>query len=141
MYPLIAYKMELQIRIIGVLFIGLAFIHVFFPSYFHWKRELDSLSLINRQMMYVHLFFIAFGILLLGLFCLTSADALLATTIGRRIALGLGIFWAARLYFQFFVYSPRLWKGKRFETIIHILFSLLWAYLSTIFILVYLENR
>jgi hypothetical protein len=85
--------MELQIKIIGGLFILLAFLHVFFPKYFKWKQELDSLSLINRQMMYIHMFFIAFGVFLLGLLCLISSDALLDTAFGKRISLGLGIFW------------------------------------------------
>jgi hypothetical protein len=130
--------MELQIKIIGGLFILLAFLHVFFPKYFNWKQELSSLSLISRQMMYVHLFFIALGIFLLGLLCLTSSGALLNTQLGKRISLGIGIFWAIRLYAQFFVYSPKLWKGKTFETAVHILFSLFWTYASAIFILGYL---
>jgi|SRR5579859_7104966 len=131
--------MELQIKIIGGLFILLAFLHVFFPGYFNWKGELGSLSCINRQMMYVHMFFIAFGVFLLGILCLTSSGALVSTQFGKRISLGLGIFWAMRLYFQFFVYSPKLWKGKIVETVVHILFSLFWAYVSTIFFLVYWE--
>jgi len=129
--------MEWQIKIIGCLFILLAFLHVFFPKYFNWRVELGSLSLINRQMMYVHLFFIAFGVFLLGLLCLTSSHTLSSTGLGRHLCLGLGIFWAVRLYVQFFVYSGALWKGKTFETIVHIFFSLLWAYVSTIFFLAY----
>ena len=132
--------MLVQLRIIGGLFILLAFLHVFFPKYFAWKQELSSLSLINRQMMYVHLFFIALLVFLLGLLCLTSADALLNTQLGKRISLGLGLFWAIRLYVQFFVYSPKLWKGKTFETAMHILFSLFWAYVSTIFIIISLVS-
>jgi hypothetical protein len=132
--------MELQIKIIGGLFILLAFLHVFFPKYFSWKQELSSLSLINRQMMYVHMFFIAFGVFLLGLLCLTSSNALLDTASGKRISLGLGIFWAARLYVQLFVYSRKLWKGRAFETIVHILFCLFWGYVSTIFLLGYLTS-
>jgi hypothetical protein len=128
----------LQIKIIGGLFILLAFLHVFFPKYFNWKQELGSLSLINRQMMYVHMFFIGFGVFLLGLLCLTSSEALLDTAFGKRISLGLGIFWAARLYVQLFVYSPTLWKGRAFETMVHILLCLFWAYVSTIFLLGYL---
>ena len=131
--------MLLQIKIVGGLFILLAFLHVFFPKYFSWKQELSALSLINRQMMYVHLFFIALLVFLLGLLCLASADALVNTRLGKRISLGLGVFWAIRLYVQFFVYSPKLWKGKRFETSMHILFSLFWAYVSTIFMLAYWE--
>jgi len=131
--------MELQIKIIGCLFILLALIHIFFPRYFNWKQELSSLSLINRQMMYIHMFFIALLVFLLGVLCLTSSDALLNTIFGRRISLGLGIFWAVRLYVQFFVYSRKLWRGKMFETLVHILFSIFWAYVSIIFILGYFK--
>jgi hypothetical protein len=133
--------MELQIRIIGGLLVLLAVLHVFFPRYFNWKQEFDPLALINRQMIYVHMFFIAFGVFLLGLLCLTSSDALLSTTIGRRISLGIGLFWAVRLYVQFFVYSPRLWRGRTFETIVHIVFALFWTYLTIIFTLGYLKGQ
>jgi hypothetical protein len=39
----------------------------------------------------------------------------------------------ARLFIQFFGYSSKLWKGKIFETLIHIIFSLFWIYLSIVF--------
>jgi hypothetical protein len=85
--------------------------------------------------MYVHSFFIAFVVLLIGVLCLTSAEELTSTTLGKRISLGLGIFWTTRLFIQFFGYSSKLWKGKSFETSVHIFFSIFWVYLSTIFIL------
>lgn len=116
----------------------LAVIHLVFPKYFRWKEELNSLSLINRQIMYVHTFFIAFVVFLMGLLCLTSSTELLSTSLGKRVLLVLGIFWAVRLYVQFFGYSSKLWRGKLFETMAHILFSFFWIYLSTIFILGYL---
>ena len=65
------YQMELHLKIIGTLLIILAFIHAIFPKYFNWKQELNSLSIINRQLMYVHSFFIAFVVLLMGVLCLT----------------------------------------------------------------------
>ena len=129
--------MELQIRIIGGLFILLAILHAFFPKYFNWKMEFSSLSLMNRQMIHAHIFFIGFGLFLLGLLCITSSNALIHTEFGRRISLGLGVFWAVRLYFQFFVYSSMLWKGKAFETRVHIIMSLFWAYASAVFFLAY----
>ena len=88
--------------------------------------------------MYVHMFFIAFGVLLIGLLCLTSSHELSTTILGKNISLGLGIFWTVRLFVQFFGYSSKLWKGKPFETAIHILFSMFWAYLSTVFIMTYI---
>lgn len=125
--------METNFKIIGVLLMVLAMIHVFFPKYFNWKQELKPLSLINRQMMAVHTFFIALVVFLTGLLCLTSATDLIQTKLGKTMSLGLGIFWAARLFFQLFIYSSKLWKGKKFETTIHILFLFLWAYLSGTF--------
>jgi hypothetical protein len=102
--------MKLQLNIIGVLLLLLSGIHMFFPGYFHWKEDLKSLSLINRQMMQVHAFFIA-----------------------------LVVFWGIRLFFQLFVYSPELWKGKRRETVIHILFTCLWIYFSLLFLFPFMQ--
>lgn len=111
----------------------LACIHLVFPGYFKWKEELSSLSLVNKQMMVIHTFFIALMLFLMGLLCFTSSFDLVHTRLGKTITLGLGIFWAIRLYIQFFGYSSKLWKGKKFETAMHILFSILWVYLSTVF--------
>ena len=127
--------MELHLRITGVLLIGLALLHVLFPRYFKWKAEMTLISHINREMMYVHAFFIAFTVFLMGLLCLTSAPELLTTPLGKKMAFGLGLFWAARLLIQFFGYSSLHWRGKRFETVIHIILSILWLYFAGVFFL------
>ena len=88
-------------------------------------------------MMTVHTFFIALTVFLMGLLCLTSPTEIIETNLGKKISLGLGIFWTVRLVIQFFGYSTDLWKGKKFETFMHILFSLLWTYLSIIFFTTY----
>ena len=125
--------MEIHLKIIGILLCILALAHVAFPRYFNWKTELQTLSLINRQMMIVHTFFIALTVFLMGLLCFTSSKELINTRLGQTIALGFAIFWSIRLLIQFFGYSAELWKGKTFETSIHIIFSLLWLYLSYVF--------
>jgi hypothetical protein len=129
--------MEIHFKIIGIVLIVLAFIHAIFPKFFNWDKELASLSLINRQMMVVHTFFIAFVVFLMGLLCLSSSHELIETNLGKKIVLVFGVFWSVRLFVQFFGYSAALWKGKTFETAVHILFTLLWTYLSLIFLLTY----
>ena len=129
--------METNFRIAGVLLIVLSLIHLVFPKRFNWKHELGLLSLINRQMMVIHTFFIALTILLIGVLCITSSRELIETNLGKRISLGLGIFWTIRFFVQFFGYSPELWRGKTFETISHVLFALFWAYLSIVFFTTY----
>lgn len=125
--------MEIHFKTIGILLMTLAWVHVVFPKYFNWKKELKSLNLINRQMMEVHTFYIALVVFLMGLLCFTSSADLIETKLGKSISLGLAIFWTSRLFFQFFVYSSKLWKGKTFETTVHIIFSGLWIYLSIVF--------
>ena len=125
--------MELQLKIVGFLFVALAFTHVIFPKYFDWKNDLKDMSLINREVMYVHTFFIGLMVFLMGLLCITSSAALTQTKLGSTIALGLAIFWGIRLIVQFFGYSSQHWKGKRFETIVHVLLSILWLYVTAVF--------
>ncbi len=129
--------MILHLKIIGLIFIVLSLLHAGFPKYFKWADECCSLSLINRQMMYVHTFFLALALFLMGVLCLTSANEIVETELGKKLALGLGIFWGLRLLFQFFVYSSEHWKGKSFQTTIHVLFSALWTYITVVFFLIY----
>lgn len=126
--------MELHLKVIGVSLAVLAIVHVIFPRYFDWKIQLSGLSLINRQMMYVHTFFIALVVLLMGVLCITSANEMVNTALGKKICFGLFVFWFARLVIQFFGYSSELWKGKTFETTVHVVFTFLWVYLSGVFL-------
>lgn len=125
--------MHIHLKTIGIILIILALVHIAFPKYFNWNKELKSLSLINQQMMVVHTFFIALTVFLMGLLCFTLPNELIETNLGNKICLGLGLFWTARLLIQFFGYSSKLWKGMVLETTIHILFIFLWTYLSFIF--------
>ena len=133
--------MQIHLFIVGALLVGLALIHVIFPRYFNWESELKLLSLINRQMMLVHTFFIALTVFLMGLLCLTSSNELIQTNLGRKISLGLGLFWITRFFIQFFVYAKDLWKGRLFETTVHVMFSILWAYFSFIFLFIFFKYR
>ncbi len=129
--------MKLHLEIIGFLLVGLAVLHIFFPKYFNWKKELLPLSLINKQLMYVHTFFIGLMVFQMGILCIAQAEQIINTDLGHILSLGLFIFWFTRLIFQLFVYSPKLWKGKRFETIVHVVFTLLWIYFCIVFFTIY----
>jgi hypothetical protein len=129
--------MEVNLKLIGILLALLSLFHLGFPKYFNWKSEFQNVSLVNTQMMYVHTFFVAFVFFLMGIFSFFYANEIVSTHLGKTISFGFFIFWFTRLIFQFFVYSSKLWKGKNFETIMHIVFSILWGYLSIIYFLVF----
>ena len=123
-----------HIRFSGILMLFLALIHLGFPRRFGWKKEFKPLSLLSNQLMYIHTFFIALTVFLFGLLCLFCAPELMENNrLAHSIALLLAVFWGLRSIFQFFVYSPALWRGKKLETSLHIAFSILWLYFTFVF--------
>lgn len=68
----------------------------------------------------------------MGLPCLLDPTVLLERSRAAAWASWLlAAFWAARLYCQWFVYRRDLWRGIRFETATHWLFTGIWMALNT----------
>ena len=127
-------SLSFQLKIVGASLLLLALAHAFFPRWFNWTEELGRLSSLNRQVFQIHCFFIGLILFLFGLLSLCFTDALLERTrLAQVVLAGLLVFWLARLVVQLFVYDPSLWKGNRFNTRIHLLFSLTWAYYVAVF--------
>lgn len=125
--------MWIHLKVIGWLLVLLSLLHVFVPGYLDWKKDLAPIGLMNRQMMMTHMIFIAITVFAIGLLCVTSTADLLTTPLGRKLCLGLAVFWALRLFFQLFVYSAELWRGKTFETFIHFMAVGFWVYMMVVF--------
>ena len=122
--------LTLLLQIAGASLLAISLLHFALPKRFAWSEELARLSLLNRQIFYVHTFFIAFIVAQMGVLFLFFPAALLEPSpLARLLAAGLWLFWFARAVIQFFVYSPALWRGKPFETFVHIAVSAFWLYL------------
>jgi hypothetical protein len=126
--------LEICLRIAGALLVVLATAHAAFPKRFRWAEELSRLSLLNRQMFLVHVAYIVFLVASMGVLSLVFTDALLEKSALSKIVLAwLFVFWFSRLFVQWLVYDRALWRGDRFATTVHILFTVLWIYLSVVF--------
>lgn len=126
--------LEVLVRLTGAALLGLGLLHAAFPRRFSWKEELQNISLLTRQIFYVHHFFIALICVLQGILCGLYAPLLLdGSPLARVVSTGLSVFWAFRLLFQFWVYDSELWRGKRFETSIHLIFAATWLGLTALF--------
>ena len=85
-------------------------------------------------MFHVHTFFVCLVLVLFGTLSLLAPDALLEPTrLARLVLVGIALFWAVRLYCQWFVYDARLWRGQRFETTMHLVFTALWCYFVAVY--------
>ena len=56
------------------------------------------------------------------------------TRLSRALLVGLTIFWSLRMVMPWAFYSPAIWRGHRFNTVMHYLFSALWIYVSSVFV-------
>jgi hypothetical protein len=107
---------ELHLRIVGVLLLALTAMNLcIVPRRFGWKQEMARLSLLNRQIFQVHAGFICVVLVMMA------------------VLLGLGGFWFVRLLTQWLVYSPQVWRGHRFNTVMHGAFTGLWTYFTGVF--------
>ncbi len=126
--------LEPTLRVMGVSQVALSLLHLAFPRRFGWRAELAAVSLLTREIFYVHTFFVCLVVAGMGALCAVDPGALLARSrLGAWVAAGGALFWGARLYIQFFVYSASHWRGRRFEFGVHVAFSLLWTFYTVVF--------
>ncbi len=124
-----------HLKIAGSLMLSLSALHLVFPKRFRWKEDLAQLQDLNRQIFYVHCFFICLVLCLMGGLCLFFTDQFLSGgDLRRLVAGGFSLFWSMRLFIQLFVYDKKLWQGKALETSVHVIFIGLWSYFTAVFL-------
>lgn len=127
-------SLELHLRVAGALLLLLAAIHPLIPKELRWKEDLPKLAPVNRQIFLVHASFLLLLLILVGLLLLFHAGELAASgRLSRAVLGGLALFWGLRLFTQLFVYDRSLWRDNPRYTAVHVAFTLLWLYLTTVF--------
>ena len=124
----------LHLRLAGVVMASLVVVNLLVPGRFHWREEMSRLSLVNRQIFQAHSVFLVLTLALFSALLLTCGTALLEPTrLSRAVLSGLTIFWGLRMLMQWCFYSPLIWRGHRFNTVMHYVFSVVWVYVTTVF--------
>lgn len=101
--------LEILLRIAGAGLVMLAFLHIPIGRKLRWREDGRKLSPENEQVFHVHTFFVCLTVILMALPCLISPSVFLVKSeAGMWISGSFALFWAARLYFQFFVYRRDL---------------------------------
>lgn len=108
----------------------------FFPGYFNWSEELEQVSLLTRQIFWVHNVFIVM-LLMMQALLLAGFPQLLTrpSPAGLALTLGLLVFWGVRLFLQLFYYDVSHWLGKVFESAVHFGLTGAIAYMIAVFTL------
>ena len=123
-----------HLRLVGVVMASLVVVNLMVPGRFHWREEMSRLSLVNRQIFQAHSVFLVLTLALFSALLLTCGTALLEPTrLSRAVLFGLTVFWGLRMLMQWYFYSPLIWRGHRFNTVMHYVFSVVWVYVTTVF--------
>ncbi|MDA1045203.1 MAG: hypothetical protein O3C57_08275 [Verrucomicrobia bacterium] len=123
----------LMLKICAAVQIAVAILNLFLEPMLHWKRDIDGLPLLPRQVFRVHLWFISITLLVFGFLTWIFAAEFAAgsQSIGRGLAGGIALFWGIRTVIQLTYYSREHWWGKAPQTIVHIILVLAYGVLST----------
>lgn len=110
------------IKIGGCASIGWLIFHLFFWRIFDWRAELKRLSYLNSGVMQVLNLCLSFVFLLFAFVSLWHTNELLTTSIGRSVAIGIGVFWLFR-----FILQPMFWGTSLSSVLFAFLFVLMSA--------------
>ena len=98
--------LALNLTVAGALLVGLGVLHVALPAVLGWSSELADASPLNREVSYVHCFFIGLACVLRGLLPLTADRLLLQPApVTRLVLIGAVAFWSSRFVVQLVVFN------------------------------------
>ena len=123
------------LRIAGAGMILLAIAHIPMSRTLQWREEAARMSLSTASVFHVHTLFVCVVLVMMGLPALISPQIFTERTLpGSWLAWSFSVFWALRLFAQWFVFPSSLWRGKRLEMRMHMIFTLVWIGLIALFV-------
>ena len=83
-----------------------------------WDAELDGVSLLLREVFYVHKWFISMILVIFGALTIRFATEIGTASLemARWLAAGIGFFWAIRTAIQWLYYDHGHWRGEPGKT-------------------------
>lgn len=123
----------INLRIAGILIFLLAIVYPIYPRRFGWRKQLDNVSLLVRNVFVVHVGIILLLLWLQGVLFTFFPHVLLERSAAAvALLIGLVAFWFFRFLAQLFIFDRRNWQGDRLNTTVHVVFTILWAYFALV---------
>ena len=125
--------LSVNLRLAGILILALAAVYPTYSRRFGWREELQRVSLLTRNIFQVHCGFIVLLLVLQGMLLAMFPQAVLERNAAAiALLIGLCAFWVYRLIAQLAIFDRRLWIGHRFNSFVHVMFTVFWMYLSAV---------
>jgi hypothetical protein len=98
--------LTLDLEIVGGVLIALGISHLALPRILGWRQGFATLGKLDREVSYVHSYFIGLACVLWGLFPLLAGHEMLARgSVTSLVLVGAAIFWMSRLIVQLIVFN------------------------------------
>ena len=135
--------MKEALYIAAVAQLAVAVLNLFLVRIMKWEESVARMPQLVREVFHVHAWFITITLAIFGVVTIRFADELAAGTndLGRWLAAGIGIFWLIRWLMQFFYYDSSHWRGKRAETIVHIVLIFLYGSFAGVYLLAAFQGQ
>lgn len=113
--------LELLLRLAALAQLGVVLLNLFLIRIMNWRRDLDAMPLLLREVFQIHVYFISITLAIFGAVTWRFAGDIANAThpLCVWLALGIGVFWAIRSVMQWTHYSAVHWRGDGLRTVIH----------------------
>jgi hypothetical protein len=118
---------EVSLVMGGLFNLAFAVFHILFWRIFDWKRDLESLSFNNRQIMQVLNLCLIFAFVLFAWISFFHRNELLQTALGRSILILIALFWLLRAIEQVLFFGLNRPASVAF-LVVFLIGALLYAY-------------
>ena len=114
-------NLELFLRLAALAQLGVVVLNLFLVRIMGWRRDLDAMPLLIREVFQIHIYFISITLAIFAAITWRFAHdiANASQPICVWLAIGIGFFWAIRSLMQWTHYSTVHWRGDRLRTLIH----------------------
>ncbi|HYG77358.1 MAG TPA: hypothetical protein VEK08_20295 [Planctomycetota bacterium] len=113
---------------------AIAVINFFLVRILDWRKDVERMPLLVREVFHVHGWFISLTLALFAVITFRFAQQLASgDPLGSWLAAGIGLFWAIRTVMQVTYYSSSHWRGRTDRTIIHVILLLTYAGFAAVY--------
>ena len=135
--------MKEALYIVAAAQLAVAVLNLFLVRIMKWEESVARMPQLVREVFHVHAWFITITLVIFGVVTIRFAGELAAgpNDLGRWLAAGIGIFWLIRWLMQFFYYNSSHWRGKRAETIVHIVLIFIYGSFAGVYLLAAFQGQ